>query len=100
VTIATAIVFCHRFFLRQSHAKNDRRVCSHVFFYSVCVCVCLMDMLYFCPSHSAVCSSCIVVFAALGIFVFVHSPAYVRLLLIIKLFFRHIIFGSTDFGCM
>jgi hypothetical protein len=26
VTIATAIVFCHRFFLRQSHAKNDRRV--------------------------------------------------------------------------
>lgn len=27
VTIATAIVFSHRFFLRQSHAKNDRRVC-------------------------------------------------------------------------
>lgn len=26
VTIATAIVFCHRFYLRQSHAKNDRRV--------------------------------------------------------------------------
>lgn len=26
VTIATAIIFCHRFFLRQSHAKNDRRV--------------------------------------------------------------------------
>ncbi|CAM8995229.1 unnamed protein product [Rhodiola kirilowii] len=25
VTIATAIVFCHRFFLRHSHAKNDRR---------------------------------------------------------------------------
>ncbi|CAH9134680.1 unnamed protein product [Cuscuta epithymum] len=25
VTIATAIIFCHRFFLRQSHAKNDRR---------------------------------------------------------------------------
>eukprot|EP00252_Welwitschia_mirabilis_P018908 TRINITY_DN423_c0_g1_i3.p1 TRINITY_DN423_c0_g1~~TRINITY_DN423_c0_g1_i3.p1 ORF type:complete len:221 (-),score=36.47 TRINITY_DN423_c0_g1_i3:9-671(-) len=24
VTIATAIVFCHRFFLCQSHAKNDR----------------------------------------------------------------------------
>ncbi|XP_068645885.1 cyclin-T1-3-like [Aristolochia californica] len=24
VTIATAIVFCHRFFLHQSHAKNDR----------------------------------------------------------------------------
>ncbi|CAN7109246.1 unnamed protein product [Brassica rapa subsp. narinosa] len=24
ITIATAIVFCHRFFLRQSHAKNDR----------------------------------------------------------------------------
>ncbi|MCO5572841.1 hypothetical protein L7F22_026600 [Adiantum nelumboides] len=23
-TIATSIVFCHRFFLRQSHAKNDR----------------------------------------------------------------------------
>ncbi|GAB2286429.1 hypothetical protein Dimus_020836 [Dionaea muscipula] len=25
VTIATAITFCHRFYLRQSHAKNDRR---------------------------------------------------------------------------
>lgn len=25
VTIATAIIFCHRFFLHQSHAKNDRR---------------------------------------------------------------------------
>ncbi|CAH8345679.1 unnamed protein product [Eruca vesicaria subsp. sativa] len=24
ITIATAIVFCHRFFLRQSHVKNDR----------------------------------------------------------------------------
>lgn len=24
VTIATSIVFCHRFFLRQSHVKNDR----------------------------------------------------------------------------
>ncbi|KQK05717.1 cyclin-T1-4 isoform X2 [Brachypodium distachyon] len=24
-TIATSIVFCHRFYLRQSHAKNDRR---------------------------------------------------------------------------
>ncbi|ERN07911.1 hypothetical protein AMTR_s00012p00236330 [Amborella trichopoda] len=23
-TIATAIIFCHRFFLHQSHAKNDR----------------------------------------------------------------------------
>jgi hypothetical protein len=50
------------------------------------VCV-FNDMLYFCSSHSAVCSSCIVVFAALGIFVFVNSPADVRLLLIIKLFF-------------
>ncbi|KAK9268065.1 hypothetical protein L1049_010504 [Liquidambar formosana] len=29
VTIATAIIFCHRFFLRQSHAKNDRRVSCH-----------------------------------------------------------------------
>ena len=26
VTIATAIIFCHRFFIRQSHANNDRRV--------------------------------------------------------------------------
>nr|PNR60368.1 hypothetical protein PHYPA_003161 [Physcomitrium patens] len=26
VTIATAIVFCHRFFHRQSHAKNDRLI--------------------------------------------------------------------------
>ncbi|XP_009616698.1 cyclin-T1-3-like isoform X1 [Nicotiana tomentosiformis] len=25
VTIATAIIFCHRFFLRQSHTRNDRR---------------------------------------------------------------------------
>ncbi|KAL9233112.1 hypothetical protein vseg_008147 [Gypsophila vaccaria] len=25
VTIAAAIIFCHRFYLRQSHAKNDRR---------------------------------------------------------------------------
>ncbi|PKI37359.1 cyclin-T1-3-like [Punica granatum] len=25
VTIATAIIFCHRFFLQQSHATNDRR---------------------------------------------------------------------------
>ncbi|KAH7431877.1 hypothetical protein KP509_08G071000 [Ceratopteris richardii] len=24
MTIATSILFCHRFFLRQSHAKNDR----------------------------------------------------------------------------
>ncbi|CAL5051860.1 unnamed protein product [Urochloa decumbens] len=30
VTIATAIVFCHRFFLRQSHAKNDRRTVATV----------------------------------------------------------------------
>ncbi|MFQ6644689.1 hypothetical protein Gotur_019154 [Gossypium turneri] len=29
VTIATAIIFCHRFFIRQSHAKNDRRVSYH-----------------------------------------------------------------------
>ncbi|WZZ24963.1 hypothetical protein YC2023_008364 [Brassica napus] len=31
ITIATAIVFCHRFFLRQSHAKNDRwRICESI----------------------------------------------------------------------
>ncbi|KAJ3670070.1 hypothetical protein LUZ60_010394 [Juncus effusus] len=30
VTIATAIMFCHRFFLRQSHAKNDRRTIATV----------------------------------------------------------------------
>ncbi|KAF5475517.1 hypothetical protein F2P56_007316 [Juglans regia] len=30
VTIATAIIFCHRFFLRQSHAKNDRRTIATV----------------------------------------------------------------------
>ncbi|RDX93136.1 Cyclin-T1-4, partial [Mucuna pruriens] len=33
-TIATAIVFCHRFFLRQSHAKNDMLIiaisCIHL----------------------------------------------------------------------
>ncbi|WOG96272.1 hypothetical protein DCAR_0415606 [Daucus carota subsp. sativus] len=30
VTIATAIVFCHRFFLRQSHVRNDRRTIATV----------------------------------------------------------------------
>ncbi|XP_027340110.1 cyclin-T1-3-like [Abrus precatorius] len=30
VTIATAIIFCHRFFLRQSHVKNDRRTIATV----------------------------------------------------------------------
>ncbi|KAL0737170.1 hypothetical protein Bca4012_013380 [Brassica carinata] len=30
VTIATAIIFCHRFFFRQSHAKNDRRTIAAV----------------------------------------------------------------------
>ncbi|TXG71197.1 hypothetical protein EZV62_006132 [Acer yangbiense] len=30
ITIATAIIFCHRFFLRQSHAKNDRRTIATV----------------------------------------------------------------------
>ncbi|XP_058217693.1 cyclin-T1-3-like isoform X2 [Rhododendron vialii] len=30
VTIATAIIFCHRFFHRQSHAKNDRRTIATV----------------------------------------------------------------------
>ncbi|KAG8093264.1 hypothetical protein GUJ93_ZPchr0012g21198 [Zizania palustris] len=30
VTIATAIVFCHRFYLRQSHSKNDRRTIATV----------------------------------------------------------------------
>lgn len=30
VTIATAIIYCHRFFLHQSHAKNDRRTVATV----------------------------------------------------------------------
>ncbi|KAJ6705332.1 CYCLIN [Salix purpurea] len=30
VTIATAIIFCHRFFIRQSHGKNDRRTIATV----------------------------------------------------------------------
>ncbi|KAM7270940.1 hypothetical protein ACFE04_030154 [Oxalis oulophora] len=30
VTIATAVIFCHRFFIRQSHAKNDRRTIATV----------------------------------------------------------------------
>nr|XP_043628299.1 cyclin-T1-3-like [Erigeron canadensis] len=30
VTIATAIIFCHRFFIRQSHGKNDRRTVATV----------------------------------------------------------------------
>ncbi|KAH0986313.1 hypothetical protein GBA52_013490 [Prunus armeniaca] len=30
LTIATSIIFCHRFFLRQSHAKNDRRTIATV----------------------------------------------------------------------
>ncbi|MCO5590820.1 hypothetical protein L7F22_044795 [Adiantum nelumboides] len=32
ITIATAIVFCHRFFLQQSHARNDRFVNAHKIF--------------------------------------------------------------------
>jgi hypothetical protein len=35
VTIATAMVFCHRFYLRQSLAKNDRRV-SVILVFSGC----------------------------------------------------------------
>jgi lipid-A-disaccharide synthase-like uncharacterized protein len=81
VTIATAIVFSHRFFLRQSHAKNDRRVCSpYMFFFTFVYVGFLVDMLYLCSSHSSVSSSCAVVFATLGIFVFINSPTYVRLL--------------------
>ncbi|CAL0334508.1 unnamed protein product [Lupinus luteus] len=30
ITIATAIIFCHRFFLQHSHAKNDRRTIATV----------------------------------------------------------------------
>ncbi|XP_037412745.1 cyclin-T1-2-like isoform X2 [Triticum dicoccoides] len=30
VIIATSIMFCHRFYLRQSHAKNDRRTIATV----------------------------------------------------------------------
>ncbi|CAN1809139.1 CYCT1-5 [Linum perenne] len=30
ITIATAIVFCHRFFIRQSHTRNDRRTVATV----------------------------------------------------------------------
>ena len=30
MTIATSIVFCHRFYLRQSHATNDRRTIATV----------------------------------------------------------------------
>ncbi|CAL1402347.1 unnamed protein product [Linum trigynum] len=30
ITIATAIVFCHRFFIRQSHGRNDRRTVATV----------------------------------------------------------------------
>ncbi|KAH9646340.1 Cyclin-T1-5 [Citrus sinensis] len=30
ITIATAIIFCHRFYLRQSHTKNDRRTVATV----------------------------------------------------------------------
>ncbi|KAL1205234.1 Cyclin-T1-4 [Cardamine amara subsp. amara] len=30
VTIATSIIFCHRFFIRQSHARNDRRTIATV----------------------------------------------------------------------
>ncbi|KAK7255997.1 hypothetical protein RIF29_29426 [Crotalaria pallida] len=33
-TIATAIIFCHRFFLQQSHAKNDRTVGCCTLFYN------------------------------------------------------------------
>ncbi|RHN48013.1 putative cyclin [Medicago truncatula] len=30
ITIATAVLFCQRFFLRQSHAKNDHRIIATV----------------------------------------------------------------------
>ncbi|XP_021899392.1 cyclin-T1-5-like [Carica papaya] len=30
LTIASAIIFCHRFFIRQSHARNDRRTIATV----------------------------------------------------------------------
>ncbi|CAG7887072.1 unnamed protein product [Brassica rapa] len=30
ITIATSIIFCHRFFIRQSHARNDRRMIATV----------------------------------------------------------------------
>ncbi|KAL0727487.1 hypothetical protein Bca4012_023580 [Brassica carinata] len=30
ITIATSIIFCHRFFIRQSHARNDRRTIATV----------------------------------------------------------------------
>ncbi|MED6175890.1 Cyclin-T1-5 [Stylosanthes scabra] len=43
VTIATAIIFCHRFFLRQSHGKNDRRVSLYIF-----VINCLLLLLHNC----------------------------------------------------
>lgn len=34
VTIATAVIFCHRFFIRQSHSKNDRRVSYACIFFN------------------------------------------------------------------
>lgn len=84
MTIATAIVFSHRFFLRQSHAKNDRRVCLLMLFYCV-----------FFLFHMPYCVGCTLLFqvpwflcffAGVGIFVFINSSAYVRLVLIFKLF--------------
>lgn len=32
VTIATAMMLCHRFYMRQSHAKNDWQVNGMLFF--------------------------------------------------------------------
>lgn len=31
MTISIAMMLCHRFYIRQSHAKNDWQVCSVIF---------------------------------------------------------------------
>lgn len=47
ITIATSIIFCHRFFIRQSHARNDRRVSIYSFACYLVECFRDMGLLFF-----------------------------------------------------
>lgn len=83
MTIATAIVFSHRFFLRQSHAKNDRRVCLLMLLYCVFL-ICMPYCIGFTLLFQVPWLLCF--FDGVSIFVFIKSSAYVRLVLIFILF--------------
>lgn len=61
VTIATAIIFCHRFFLRQSHTRNDRRVSNSPIRFSFTI-YCIYGCLTFCIYLLNESSDCITYF--------------------------------------